>query len=60
MDAINAAEKDANIAHLEKTDSSSSNADIETSADQRQDWTAQEEKKLKSVSAFLAIFKSSC
>jgi hypothetical protein len=60
MDAVDAAEKDANLTHLEKTDSSSSNPDIENSADQPQDWTAQEEKKLKLVPGFVTIFRWSC
>jgi hypothetical protein len=60
MDAVNAAEKDANTVHWDKTDSSSSNPDIETSADQRQDWTAQEEKKLKSVPGFVTSSKWCC
>lgn len=55
MDAVNAAEKEANLSHLEKVDSSSSNPDVESSADQGRDWTAQEEKKLKLVLALSTL-----
>lgn len=48
MDAMNPAEKEANLTHVEKANSlSSGRDDIENSTDARQDWTAQEEKKLK-------------
>lgn len=50
MDAMNSAEKDANLVHIEKTDSqSSSRDDVENETDARQDWTVEEEKKLKFV-----------
>lgn len=50
MDAVNTAEKEANMAHLEKTDSlSSGQGDVEHTTETRQDWTAPEEKKLKYV-----------
>ena len=47
---MNTAEKDANMVHLEKTDSQSSRRDdVEPAEESRADWTGQEEKKLKSV-----------
>lgn len=61
MDAMNPAEKDANLVHLEKADSlSSGRGDVESAADTRQDWTAQEEKKLKCVYLGITPNRSAC
>ena len=58
MAARNDAEKDANLVHLEKANSQLSDTkDIDHEAEERQDWTPEEEKKLKSDTLFKWLSK---